>query len=543
MSAPSFLEEPQVAYLSRILEDVKNGNILVPRFQRKFVWDDEDRVRLFDSIRQGIPIGSFLVWRTRDHQLDTFENIGGLPVPRPHDRTHGTAVQYLLDGHQRLSTLFGALSRCDDPSCAGDEEFGLQAGDVFYALVEQEFVILRRGKRPDSTWLPLNILFDSIALLKYQRSLVGLGSDSDRLIERVDALANRFRNYKIPVIPLVSDDLEAATTTFQRINSSGRHMDETHMIVALTYRKDYDLAAKFERVRTELEPVGWDDLDPKYILATIRARAGNSISEPNADGTSKLLRDRPEVIDDTVCAIKLAARFLRERCCIPSPEFLPYSYQAVMLTYAFMLDEEPDDEQLRALQRWLWTTTYTGFFRGARESDISRAKENVTRIMTGDGASFPFPATPVGSSLGRRFDFRDARAKALINRLVELYITEESYKTKSVLDAMASQGAKCVSRLIGKKMWDDKATSFGENCFLTFSVDELRDKLEKPLLDAPVDDGVVDGCLRAHGIPQGAMAAYRTKKYREFLGFRRKELERIEQQFVESLGLKYNRGE
>lgn len=214
-----------------------------------------------------------------------------------------------------------------------------------------------------------------------------------------------------------------------------------------------------------------------------------------------------------------------------------------MLTYAFMLDEEPDDGRLRALQQWLWTTTYTGFFRGARESDISRAKEDVKRIMKGDGAPAASSATPVGSSLGRRFDFRDARAKALINRLAELSITEESDKRKSVLDAMASQGAKCVSRLIGKRTWDDRATSFGENCFLTVSVDELRDKLDKPLLDAPEGDGIVDGCLRAHAISREAMAAYRTQKYREFLGFRRKELERIEQQFVEGLGLKYSRGE
>jgi len=78
---------------------------------------------------------------------------------------------------------------------------------------------------------------------------------------------------------------------------------------------------------------------------------------------------------------------------------------------------------------------------------------------------------------------------------------------------------------------------------LTVSVDELRDKLDKPLLDAPGGDGIVDGCLRAHAISREALAAYRTQKYREFLGFRRKELERIEQQFVEGLGLKYSRGE
>ena len=70
---PSYLEEPQVSFLGRILEDVRSGAILVPRFQRRFEWKSESRRLLFDSIKQGIPIGSLLVWSTAGRSLDVFK--------------------------------------------------------------------------------------------------------------------------------------------------------------------------------------------------------------------------------------------------------------------------------------------------------------------------------------------------------------------------------------------------------------------------------------------------------------------------------------
>lgn len=42
--------------------DRLNHSILLPAIQREFVWDSDQIIRLFDSLMQGYPIGSFLVW-------------------------------------------------------------------------------------------------------------------------------------------------------------------------------------------------------------------------------------------------------------------------------------------------------------------------------------------------------------------------------------------------------------------------------------------------------------------------------------------------
>lgn len=45
--------------------NIENGNILIPQFQRDFVWSKADAARLLDSIIKGYPIGSFILWETR----------------------------------------------------------------------------------------------------------------------------------------------------------------------------------------------------------------------------------------------------------------------------------------------------------------------------------------------------------------------------------------------------------------------------------------------------------------------------------------------
>lgn len=60
--------------------DLKN-KIKAPRFQRNFVWKKKARRELIDSIKNGLPIGSFLL-QTIDN--DTYN---------------------IIDGRQRFSTL------------------------------------------------------------------------------------------------------------------------------------------------------------------------------------------------------------------------------------------------------------------------------------------------------------------------------------------------------------------------------------------------------------------------------------------------------
>jgi uncharacterized protein with ParB-like and HNH nuclease domain len=79
-----------------------------------------------DSIYQGYPVGSLLLWSTKE-RLKHERNVGGFKLPAtPEDYP----VQYVLDGQQRLSTLYGVFNS-DAPT--NDEELAARFNIAFVA--------------------------------------------------------------------------------------------------------------------------------------------------------------------------------------------------------------------------------------------------------------------------------------------------------------------------------------------------------------------------------------------------------------------------
>ena len=52
--------------LRDLITGVKKGEIKIPKFQRRFVWADEQALNLLDSIASNYPVGSLLLWRTQN---------------------------------------------------------------------------------------------------------------------------------------------------------------------------------------------------------------------------------------------------------------------------------------------------------------------------------------------------------------------------------------------------------------------------------------------------------------------------------------------
>jgi len=52
--------------LFRMLEDIDRHELLLPHIQRPFVWDEEQMVRLFDSLMRNYPVQTLLFWRTKE---------------------------------------------------------------------------------------------------------------------------------------------------------------------------------------------------------------------------------------------------------------------------------------------------------------------------------------------------------------------------------------------------------------------------------------------------------------------------------------------
>ena len=73
MTKANYLSQPTIQRIPVLLQEIRDRVVVIPRFQRPFVWTDQQRLELMESIYSGIPIGSLLVWRTHDQGLQTYE--------------------------------------------------------------------------------------------------------------------------------------------------------------------------------------------------------------------------------------------------------------------------------------------------------------------------------------------------------------------------------------------------------------------------------------------------------------------------------------
>lgn len=106
-------------YPIRVVDIFKklNQDIFLPAIQREFVWDINQIERLFDSLMDDFPIGSFLFWKLREEKKEewpVYKFIQDYDEEHPHNPRANMAgitrdITLVLDGQQRISSLFIGL--------------------------------------------------------------------------------------------------------------------------------------------------------------------------------------------------------------------------------------------------------------------------------------------------------------------------------------------------------------------------------------------------------------------------------------------------
>ncbi|MBK1731195.1 DUF262 domain-containing protein [Thiococcus pfennigii] len=437
-------ETPQVPRLSALLAEVRSGAILIPNFQRPFEWDDDRRLDLLDSVDKEMPIGAILVWRTREHKLACLKTLGAFGLPSEPGPQVPRA--YLLDGHQRLATLYAALNWTDD------REKLLAAGvrwPVWYDLAaepgDRPFRFLPLNRQPPPTWLPMYALLEPRRLYEQQKRLLDAGLDD--AAQQAELLANRFKDYQIPVVPLVSEDLRLVTDSFVRVNSGGKRMNETHMVRALAYADDCDIEGKIEALRAELEPQGWGALDDQVLLNVLKVRWGLHIYDADPRDLNKKVQDHgcDQVFEELRRAIGWAVLLLTDLG-VRGPRALPYAAQLVAIAELGrrLNTDGPDPNQSAIVNRWFWATTYGEYFTGMPGNRIRDAIDALCQAVT--EGRHPIPPDLVREVAPiRTFNFRATRSKALALQMTRR-ITDEPLR-EHTQRALGEQGVDAVHRL------------------------------------------------------------------------------------------------
>lgn len=211
------------------------NRILIPSFQREFVWDRDDIIKLWESIYRFYPIGSILCWET-DIRLNIHRKIGGFIFENngvsPRDNARWV---YILDGQQRATALLMPLLGGEGKVKAeSDFDYSL----YFDAVTENFFFaheLNRRKRKVNPAFLiPLSqMIHDGNQIL--ERVLPEPGR-TPMIENHIKQLAHVFSNYNLSLIHMEGFDIPAVREIFERINREGKALSSMDIMIARTFR-------------------------------------------------------------------------------------------------------------------------------------------------------------------------------------------------------------------------------------------------------------------------------------------------------------------
>lgn len=360
---------PEVQYLPAVFRRIENGDIRLPAFQRSFVWSEAQVIKLLESLYTGYPIGSVLFWRVNSEVLQ-IERDDRSPFP---DLKENYPLSFILDGMQRLSSLFGVFSQ-ENKNKPG-------VFNVVFNLRTETFSHFNPNET-SAGHLNLSALFSPRQLLEAQRTLMEQ-SDGDLLIDRSLKLQSIFQEYLLPTVTIGERELSQVVEIFERVNSSGTQLSTIDFMRALTWSTDFDLTKEVTRLQSVIAQEGYEiPLETLVkVVAVILHRA------PTPSEMLALRSHSPEELHD---AVRLAEDilhrvilFLKENFRALSYDFIPYEGQLLVLVKLFSAAQKLEPELLATARRWFWAISFSEGLRGKPDHYVTRAIVDAERAAKG----------------------------------------------------------------------------------------------------------------------------------------------------------------
>jgi uncharacterized protein with ParB-like and HNH nuclease domain len=324
---------------------IKDGKIKIPQFQRDFVWTIDNSAGLLDSIIKGYPLGTFILWKTKD-ELRHIREIGNNKFKKT---PKGDFVQYVLDGQQRLTSIYASFSGSLVKRNKNKEDDFSKMYISLIAKKDEGIVITDIEGLSDNQYISLHdlMIYDILKIQKYSRT------NQKILQEYRDIMVN----YKYPIIEIESVPIEVATEIFTRINVTGKALSSFEIMVAKTYddTTSFDLGEKRNQVVRDLARINFDSVSDSTILQIVAILLTGECRKSIIWGLKK---DEFILIwDDAIAALKSSINFIRMVLKIPASDLLPYNGMLVPLSYYFYKERKrPTENMKKNIERWFWQT-------------------------------------------------------------------------------------------------------------------------------------------------------------------------------------------
>ena len=188
-----------------LVRELKTGVLGVPEIQRDYVWKVQQAIDLLDSMYRQYPIGLILLWKPSK-----------LPKLRSDNAINPNYL--ILDGQQRITTLEKVF----------DNEI-----HISFNVKDDVFQKTNNNLTLNSYWISVNEVFDdAFAVIGKLKNIHNLTNDEQNsFYSKLEKIKN-IKNYRFPVMIMLTDDYDEITESFIRLNSQGTRLRKTELAMA-----------------------------------------------------------------------------------------------------------------------------------------------------------------------------------------------------------------------------------------------------------------------------------------------------------------------
>jgi hypothetical protein len=355
--------EHQTVKVKQLIDDYRFGRIVIPEFQRDYVWKKSKAPKLIDSLYRGFPISSLLLWQSAEETRSRRRD------PRP---TRTSVMSWLIDGQQRVITLARTLS--------GDQDI-----DVVFNPDEDEFRLANAATRNDARWARISDLWDDELYRNMRRNFDGTSAANRReaSFERV----RRILDYEIPLVRMVDHSFQDAVLAFERINTLGVKLKKEDIESAhIAARHSGFIAGKVVPFLEKLKRQGFNRLNIMHLF-----RACAFVAKPDGRSRTPLHElQKQEVLaawDETERATEQAIGLIRSELGLVNMDIL-WSGSLVVPIIAVCAIMPPRQRDSKGLMGWLALASllhrYSRSSETALDQDLKacRDKDPVGSLLT-----------------------------------------------------------------------------------------------------------------------------------------------------------------
>jgi hypothetical protein len=305
--------------------------------------------------------------------------LGPFKVPDPKE---DYPVFYVLDGQQRITSIFGVFQQGLEPTEDAnwlDIYFDLKA---YQSTQENQFVASKGDEVDESRYFPLRSLFDISEYSGRTREI----QDKEALT-RIDEMRNRFTTVQIPAQITKTEDRATVAIIFERVNRQGVALNTFQLLTVWTWSTDFLLQSQFEELSDEIESFGFSDVgaDTNLLLRCCSAvltgdASPNALMELNGENVRSNF-------DRITNGIKYAIDYVRTNFKVENLSNLPFSTQLVPLSVFFAVSGNSEaaytDDQRQKINQWFWRSSFSRRYSSGVLRNLKSDIEDMANLRDG----------------------------------------------------------------------------------------------------------------------------------------------------------------